>query len=40
MEELNLEGTIIVREPLPASGSINEYTYTEQIIEEITEENT
>lgn len=30
MEELNIEGTVIIREALPSSGSINEYTYTEQ----------
>jgi hypothetical protein len=40
MEELNPQGTIIIREPLPSSGSVTDYTYTEQIIEEITEENT
>jgi hypothetical protein len=30
MEELNIPETIIIREPLPSSGSINDYTYTEQ----------
>ena len=30
MEELNIEGTVIIREALPSSGSINEYTYTEE----------
>jgi hypothetical protein len=30
MEELKLEGTVIIREHLPTSGSINDYIYTEQ----------
>jgi hypothetical protein len=30
MEELNIEGVVIIRQPLPSSGSINDYTYTEQ----------
>jgi hypothetical protein len=30
MEELNIEGTVIIREALPSSGSVNDYTYTEE----------